>query len=61
MSRTGVEPKPPWRAVPVAVRHAVEAMLGKQATVSWKAADGRHEAPLRGLIQGLQQALFPES
>lgn len=30
MSRTGVEPKPPWRAVPVAVRHAVEAMLGSQ-------------------------------
>lgn len=28
MSRTGVEAKPPWRDVPVAVRRAVEAVLG---------------------------------
>lgn len=30
MSRTGVEPKPPWRSVPIEVRRAVEAALGSE-------------------------------
>src|ERR1700690_4306283 len=38
MTRTGIEPKPPWRCVPPAVRHTVGQMLGaevRRAIIAW--------------------------
>lgn len=37
----------------------VEKWLQQDATVTWRSAKGRHEAPLRGLLDGLEQELSP--
>ena len=37
----------------------IEKLLREDATVTWKTAGGRHEALLAGLLEGLDQELFP--
>ena len=37
----------------------IEKLLQEDATVTWKTAGGRHEALLSGLLEGLEQELFP--
>ncbi len=37
----------------------IERFLREDATVTWKTADGKHEALLVGLLEGLEQELFP--
>ena len=38
----------------------VERHLGQDARVSWKSANGRHDAPVKQLLADLQRGLFPE-
>src|SRR5947209_3761717 len=45
MPHTGVEPKPPWRAVPAPVRAAVEAALGARVRRATRAWGGYGPAP----------------
>jgi len=37
----------------------IERLLQQSATVAWKTANGTHEALLGGLLEGLEQELFP--
>jgi chromosomal replication initiator protein len=37
----------------------IEGLLNQDATVTWKTPGGTHEAPLRGLLEGLEQELAP--
>ena len=45
MSRMGVEPKPPWRTVPQAVRRAVQGMLGAEVRRAMRAWGGYGPTP----------------
>ena len=37
----------------------IEKLLQQNATVNWRTANGTHEALLAGLLEGLEQELFP--
>ncbi|MBI2942383.1 MAG: phosphotransferase [Chloroflexi bacterium] len=59
MSRTGLEPKPPWRSVPRSVREAVKAALGAEVKRAMRVWGGYTPTPTYRLrLQDGQRAFF---
>src|SRR4051794_6569306 len=50
MSRTGIEPKPPWRRVPPSVRQAVQASLGAEVRRAMRVWGGYGPSPTFRLV-----------